>query len=1099
MLKINHFTKLFFSGILLLCFSGAFAQEQEDRLLQLMKRELAYSMEQLKKQESVPYYMNLRAMDDRTITVVSSFGAVTTSNENRMRTLVPQVRLGSPDLDNFKYNMQGGFAGPNAQGARGVVLPLDDDATDAIREAIWRETLKRYEFARNMYDQVKTKTSMSVEDEDKAPCFSEAPVEDYYETPVPAEKQKVDIRVWEKRMNEVSAVFKACSVLREGAANFSFQVLRTYFVNSEGTVVVQNRVAARVTLSASLNAADGMNLPLNASYFAYTPDELPDNAQMIADAEDMVKRLLALRDAPVADPYTGPSILSGSASGVFFHEIFGHRLEGHRLKTGGQTFKKMVGEQVLPVEFQVYCDPLLEHYAGTDMYGYYRYDDEGVKARRVDNVVNGVLKEFLMSRIPLDGFPVSNGHGRTSGGGDPVSRQSNLVIETTRPYTEKELRAMLIAEAKKQGKEYGYYFQTVTSGFTYTGEGGSLNSFNVTPLEVFRVFVDGRPDELVRGVDMIGTPLSMFSNITAAGDEPSVFTGVCGAESGWVPVTASSPMIFVSQIETQRRAQARDIAPILPSPQPGNVVVGNTDETIFAAMCSELDRNREALILPRGPKPYYISYTIARYRHFQMIGSLGGLLHSSVSPWRMNGGTQVMLGDYQNNSNVQYLEQIAPVQLPSEVDYDVIRRGLWESSDMMYKYSLGMMAQKTNYLQQNPLPADEAGLADMQLLPAVTHLEEREMPFVIDSVAFDQLVMELSAVFKDYKDIYNSSVMLNGLEMDIYRLTTEGVQLKKPGGAISLAVSGSVRCDDGSSLSDSFSLSLQNPAELPSIEQLKERTKAFAEGLLRLKSTPVVAEYYNGPVMFEGGAVATILANNLLNRGGLIATRSLGPTRGGLADQFGQRIIDSRLTVKNYTAKKEYNGTPLYGYYEVDGEGVTPEAEMTLVDKGVFGKMLNGRIPTKNALETTGSSRFMMIPQSPTVATGTGTIHVQVDKGISHEKMKKALIKAAKEAGQSCAYIVRGISGATLEVYRVDLKDGRETRVRATSFRLPDLTKLLKLVAISSKEEVLNYLLNNYPASMIYPAGVIVDGLVIEKATVKAEKEPVLTLPQQRK
>ena len=1100
MLKINHFTKLFFSGILLLCFSGAFAQEQEDRLLQLMKRELAYSMEQLKKQESVPYYMNLRAMDDRTITVVSSFGAVTTSNENRMRTLVPQVRLGSPDLDNFKYNMQGGMAGPNAQGARGVVLPLDDDATDAIREAIWRETLKRYEFARNMYDQAKTRATVSVADEDKAPCFSDAPMERYYEAPLAAGRQKMDIkRAWEQRLNEVSAVFKTCPELSEGSASFSFQVLRTYFVNSEGSVVVQNRIATRVMLMASLKAADGMELPLNRDYFAYTPDDLPDNDRMIADARDMIKRLLALRDAPVADPYTGPAILSGPASGVFFHEIFGHRLEGHRLKSGGQTFKKMVGEQVLPVEFQVYCAPLLERYADTDLYGHYVYDDEGVKARRVDNVVNGVLKEFLMSRVPLDGFPSSNGHGRTSGGGDPVSRQSNLIIETTHPYTEDELRAMLVAEAQKQGKEYGYYFQTVTSGFTYTGEGGSLNSFNVTPLEVFRVFVDGRPDELVRGVDMIGTPLSMFSNITAAGDEPSVFTGVCGAESGWVPVTASSPMIFVSQIETQRRAQARDIAPILPSPQPGNVVVGNTDETIFAAMCSELDRNREALILPRGPKPYYISYTIARYRHFQMIGSLGGLLHSSVSPWRMSGGTQVMLGDYENNSNAQYLEQIAPVQLPSEVDYDVIRRGLWESSDMMYKYSLGMMAQKTNYLQQNPLPADEAGLADMQPLPAVTHLEERAVPFVIDSVAFDRLVMELSAVFKNYKDIYNSSVRLNGLEMDIYRLTTEGVQLKKPGGAISLVVSGSVRCDDGSSLSDSFSLSLQNPAELPSIEQLKERTKVFAEGLLRLKGIPLVAEYYNGPVMFEGGAVATILANNLLNPGGLIATRSLGPTRGGLGNQFGQRIIDSRLTIKNYTTKKEYSGTSLYGYYEVDGEGVTPEAEMTLVDKGVFKKMLNGRIPAKNALETTGSSRFMMIPQSPTVTTGTGTIHVQVDKGISHEKMKKVLIKAAKEAGQSCAYIVRGISGATLEVYRVDLKDGKEARVRATSFRLPDLTKLLKLVAISSKEEVLNYLPNNYPASMIYPAGIIVDGLVIEKATVKAEKEPVLTLPQQRK
>ncbi|WP_303178072.1 metallopeptidase TldD-related protein [uncultured Butyricimonas sp.] len=1098
MFKINYLIRLFFSGVLLLVFSGVFGQEQEERLLQLMKQELKYNMEELKKQENAPYYMNMRAMDDYTITVVSSFGAVVSANENRMRTLVPQIRLGSPELDNFKYNMQGGVSGANAQGAQGVILPLNDDA-DAIREAIWRETLKRYEFARSMYDQTKMKAAVSVADEDKAPCFSKTPVEHYYEAPVAAGKQKMDIkRAWEQRMDEVSAVFKTCPELRQGSASFNFQVLRTYFVNSEGSVVVQNRVATRVMLMASLKADDGMELPLNMDYFAYTPDELPDNDRMIVDAQDMIKRLLALRDAPVADPYTGPAILSGPASGVFFHEIFGHRLEGHRLKSGGQTFKKMVGEQVLPAEFQVYSDPLLKSYVDTDLYGHYVYDDEGVKGRRVDNVVNGVLKEFLMSRVPLDGFPESNGHGRTSGGGDPVSRQSNLIIETTRPYTEDELRAMLTAEAKKQGKEYGYYFRTVTSGFTYTGEGGSLNSFNVTPLEVYRVFVDGRPDQLVRGVDMIGTPLSMFSNITAAGNNPKVFTGVCGAESGWVPVTAISPTIFVSQIETQRRAQARDIAPVLPSPKPENKVIGNTDETIFAAMRSELDRNNAALVLPGGSKPYYISYTVARYRHFQAVGSLGGLLHLSVSPWKMNGGTQLMLGDYQNNSDVQYSEQIAPAQLPSEVDYDVIRRGFWESSDMMYKYSLGMMAQKANYLQQNPLSPEEAALADMQPLPAVTRLQERRMKYDIDQAVLKQLVVEASAVFNEYKDIYNSSVVINGTEIDMYRLTTEGVQLKEPGGYVNVTVSAETRGDDGSNLGDSFSLSLLTPAEIPSVEKLKERVREFAEGLLQLKAAPPVAEYYNGPIMFEGGAVATILANNLLYRGGLVAARSLSPTRGGLADQFGQKIMDNRLTVKNYTTMKEYNGVPLYGYYEIDGDGVTPEAEMVLVEKGVFKKMLNGRIPTLKAPETTGSSRFMMSPQSPTLATGTGTIHVQAEKTMTHERMKKLLLKTAKEAGQSCAYIVRGISGSALVVYRVDLKDGKETRVRTTGFRMPDLTKLLKLVAISSKEEVMNYLPNSSPASMIYPAGMIVDGLVIDKANPKTEKEPVLKLPRQR-
>ena len=346
--------------------------------------------------------------------------------------------------------------------------------------------------------------------------------------------------------------------------------------------------------------------------------------------------------------------------------------------------------------------------AGTDLNGHYLYDDEGVRARRVNNVENGVLKEFLMSRVPLDGFPVSNGHGRASGGGDPVSRQSNLVIETAHPYTESELRQMLIKEAKKQGKEYGYYFNAVTSGFTYTGEGGSLNSFNVTPLEVYRVYVDGRPDELVRGVDMIGTPLSMFSNITAAGDQPAVFTGMCGAESGWVPVTACSPMIYVSQVEMQRRTQSRDLPPVLPAPEVNTSTGGDGDEAIFGAMDEELRRNMAGLSLPGEAKPYYLSYVLTRYRQWQIAGSLGGIFYSTVTPWQSSGGVQVMLGNYLHNSDIQYMGQVAPVQLPAELDGYNIRRGFWETSDLMYRFSLQVMARKIAHLKSNPLPPAEA-------------------------------------------------------------------------------------------------------------------------------------------------------------------------------------------------------------------------------------------------------------------------------------------------------------------------------------------------------------------------------------------------------
>ena len=552
--------------LLLFCSPVAMAQEQ-DKLLQLLKSELTYSMNELKKQAQAPYYMNLRAMDDYTVNVTSNFGAIASSRENRMRTLVPQVRLGSLELDNFKYNSQGVAQDPRRGNASGVFLPLDDETAEGIREAIWRETLKRYKFAQQQLEASKTKATVSVEDEDKAPCFSGVIAEKYYEAPLNGIDKMVDVAAWEKRLNEVSAVFKACPELQQGMANLTFQVYRTYLVSSEGAEVVQNRVSARVMLSASLKAADGMVLPLNMDYFAYNPDELPGIDRMVADAKEMIRRLLALRDAPVADPFTGPAILSGSASGVFFHEIFGHRIEGQRMKSenDGQTFKKMVGQLVLPADMHVYDDPTLRKYAGEDLNGFYKYDDQGVKAERVDVVVNGKLNDFLMTRTPIDGHPRTNGHARASDGFDPVSRQSNLVIETSNPKTPEELRQLLIEEVKKQGKEYGYFFKEVTSGFTFTGK-GATNSFNVTPLEVYKVFADGRPDQLVRGVDLIGTPLSMFSNIIYAGNDARVFTGMCGAESGSIPVTAISPTILVNKVETQRKAKSQDILPILPAP-----------------------------------------------------------------------------------------------------------------------------------------------------------------------------------------------------------------------------------------------------------------------------------------------------------------------------------------------------------------------------------------------------------------------------------------------------------------------------------------------------------------------------------------------------
>ncbi|HNH47717.1 MAG TPA: metallopeptidase TldD-related protein, partial [Myxococcota bacterium] len=281
----------------------------------------------------------------------------------------------------------------------------------------------------------------------------------------------------------------------------------------------------------------------------------------------VAQRVTALLSAPLVEPYDGPAILRGRAAGVFFHEIFGHRIEGHRQKDEdeGQTFTSRVGQSILPGFLSVYDDPTLARVGSVDLNGTYRYDDEGVPAQRVPLVEHGVLRNFLMGRAPVANFPTSNGHARRQPGFAPVPRQGNLLIqaETSVPYS--KLREMLIEEIRKQKKPFGLIFDDISGGFTFTGR-STPNAFSVQPVTVWKVFADGRPDQLVRGVDLIGTPLTTFSRILAAGDDPEVFNGMCGAESGWVPVSAIAPSLLIQQVEVQRQDKMSDRPPLLPPP-----------------------------------------------------------------------------------------------------------------------------------------------------------------------------------------------------------------------------------------------------------------------------------------------------------------------------------------------------------------------------------------------------------------------------------------------------------------------------------------------------------------------------------------------------
>lgn len=527
------------------------------------------------------------------------------------------------------------------------------------------------------------------------------------------------------------------------------------------------------------------------------------------------------------------------------------------------------------------------------------------------------------------------------------------------------------------------------------------------------------------------------------------------------------------------------------------------DKVIFKAMQDEMQRSKEQLVLPGMQKPYYLSYTLGRSRQFSVTAALGGVTNSYESPWRSVGGVQLFLGNYDRNNDFNYACASVQAGMPETADYDVIRRNFWLATDIMYKWSLQAAAMKDAYLKANPKSAEDAAVKDQQKVDAITRINEPKTPYSVDIPALEKMVEDLSAIFKDYKEIFNSYVGVEGMEMEVYKSTTDGVVLKEPLRYATVYASAYVMTEDGTRIDDSYSVLVGRPDDLPSVDELKKGIKSFADNLMKLKNAPVITDYYGGPVLFEDGASSAVFTSNLLKKGGLFAYRKPDTDRvqpvKTLDARLEMKIIDNRLTIKNYSSLEKYNGVPLLGAYDIDAEGIVPAKEMTLVENGIFKGMLNGCIPTLHAPQSTGSSRFLLSSDNGMFSTAPGTIHIKVDKGTKPEKMKSALIKAAKEEGLKYAYIVRSLAGKASRIYRVDLKDGSETLVRfgdVTGFTLPNLKRMLN---ISSKENVSNYVLNGQAlSSLIYPSSILVENIEINKADVKKDKEQVLTFPLQR-
>jgi TldD protein len=538
--------------------------QAQDSLMILLSDEIKREMSELSKQKMPPYYIDYRVDDISSINLSASFGSLVSDNKNNSRILTTTVKIGDYSFDNT-HEFKGDYSISDPNNVFSCALPFEDEP-DAVKQVIWRATDQAYKNSMSAFAAIQNRKGKN-NDIHVPDDFSKEKASKYFEEPLGSEETNINKDVWIQRLKEYSNITSNDSSIFHCEASFNFVTDRQYFISTEGSEITQNSTYCQIQFIIAIQHEKGTILPLQKSYTAFLPADLPSQEKVLKDLQLLYSDLKKMRTASLAEPYAGPAILSSEASGVFFHEIFGHRIEGQRLESSddSQTFKDKLGSKVLPDDFSVYSDPTLFSWKGQDLIGAYHYDQQGIFGQRVLVAGNGILKNFLMSRRPTSEFSSSNGHGRAQTGFAPASRQSNLIVESSNPLPFEELRKQLMKECKKQKKAYGYYFKEVIGGLTLTDR-YNTNVFNVIPTEVYKIYTDGRPDELVTGVELIGTPLTMFSNILSAGDKQEVFTGFCGAESGQIPVTTIAPAIFVKKIETQKTPESNSRLPLLPPP-----------------------------------------------------------------------------------------------------------------------------------------------------------------------------------------------------------------------------------------------------------------------------------------------------------------------------------------------------------------------------------------------------------------------------------------------------------------------------------------------------------------------------------------------------
>jgi TldD protein len=525
-------------------FSFAANAASGDVVLRALREEMERSKANLKMDNvPAPYYIEYRVTEIDQVDASAVFGALRNVQRDAGRLLRVVVRVGDYKQDSFFGTGEGT-----------VDLVPSDDNVFAIRHRIWLATDRAYKSATEALS-AKQAALKQLKVDEPVDDFAKAPPVEAIE-PL-AHFSTSDFTPWIHLLEEASGQYRTDKDLENFESSFRFSVENRYFLNSEGTVARSGRSHYLISVAGATQAADGMLLQRSHADEGKDLKELPTREQFLKTTAKILETLKSLRDAPVVDEeYRGPVLFSNDAAATVITELVEPNVLGGKPRLGENArttgkWSSSYKARVLPDFINVFDDPTISSISGKPLFGNYTLDDEGVKAQRVSLIEKGTLVSYLIGRQPIRDFPASNGHGRAGSAGSPSPHPGNLVLQSTDPQPDANLKTKLIELCKQRDLPYGLYVETMGP--------------RLEPRLLYRIWTKDGREELVRGGVFGDLDVrSLRSDLIAAGTAPETDDR---SEPVWFSVV--SPALLFDELQVKRTQAAKQKLPEYPAPALG--------------------------------------------------------------------------------------------------------------------------------------------------------------------------------------------------------------------------------------------------------------------------------------------------------------------------------------------------------------------------------------------------------------------------------------------------------------------------------------------------------------------------------------------------